>query len=84
MDNNSFKKSLKSRQSTYCPDFIAEEIGSERLGYVPKDLLASRWQSQNLAPTLRFQVLCPFNYTTFIMPPYLNMILTYTSRQFFT
>ena len=28
-------------QSTYCPEFIAEE----RLGDVPKDPLASRWQS---------------------------------------
>lgn len=45
--------------------------------------LASKQQNQTFAPTLGFQVHCPFSYTTLAMLPYLNMIPNYTIRQFF-
>lgn len=83
MNNSRFKKILRSRQSTYCPELIAQETGSERLGDVPKDPLTSRRQSWALAPTWWFQVLCPFSCTISVMSPSLNMTLRYTSRKFF-
>lgn len=80
--NDTFVRSLRSAQSTYCTHVIAEDTSSERLHGMSKDYLASKWQSQTLAHILWFQVRYHFNYTTFATLSYLNIIPIHILRQF--